>query len=182
MFKQTKDILTKHKVGRWTYGVPEIKYDNKGGNLEIGAFCSIACGVQILLGGNHRMDWVTTYPFYVYWDSARYIPSPSHSKGDVIIKNDVWIGENVTILSGVTIGNGAVIGTSAVVAKNVPDYSVVVGNPAKVIRKRFDEETIERLLRIRWWNWSDQKIEEFLPLMLDSDISKFLTAAESSKE
>ena len=97
------------------------------------------------------------------------------------VKNDVWIGENATILSGVTIGNGAVIGTSAVVAKNVPDYSVVVGNPAKVIRKRFDEETIERLLRISWWNWSDQKIETFLPLMLDTDISKFLIAVENSQ-
>lgn len=182
MLKLTKDIIPQCKIGKWTYGVPHIKYDNKGGNLEIGSFCSIAGGVQILLGGNHKMDWVTTYPFYVYWDSAKYIPSPSHSKGDVIIKNDVWIGENVTILSGVTIGNGAVIGTSAVVAKNVPDYSVVVGNPARVIKQRFDDETVERLLRIRWWNWSDQKIEKFLLLMLDSDISKFLTAAESSKE
>ena len=80
MLKLTQDILPQYKIGKWTYGVPQIKYDNKGGNLEIGSFCSIAGGVQILLGGNHRMDWVTTYPFYVYWNSAKYISSPSHSK------------------------------------------------------------------------------------------------------
>ena len=181
MLQQTKDVLTQWKVGKWTYGIPEIKYDHKGGNLEIGAFCSIAGGVQILLGGNHRLDWVTTYPFYVYWESARFMPSPPHSKGDVIIKNDVWIGENTTILSGVTIGNGAVIGTSSVVAKSVPDYAIVIGNPARVIRKRFDDKTVERLLLIKWWEWDDTRIDRFLPLMLRHNIEAFLDAAEQPR-
>ena len=147
--------------------------------LKIGSFCSIAGGVQIFLGGNHRTDWVTTYPFYVYWPSAHHIPSPPHSKGDVIIENDVWIGENSIVLSGISICNGAVIGANSVVAKDIPPYSIAVGNPAKIIKKRFDDNTIQRLLRIKWWNWDDHQIKQFLPIMLSQDIHKFLAEAEN---
>lgn len=179
MLKPTKDIFPEYEIGKWTYGVPEIKYDYKGSKLKIGSFCSIAGGVQIFLGGNHQTEWVTTYPFYVYWQSAQHIPSPPHSKGDVIISNDVWIGENVTILSGVSIGNGAVIGANTVVTKNIDDYAIAVGNPARIIKKRFDENIIERLLKIQWWDWNDQIIEKFLPVMLSQDIQKFLALAEN---
>ena len=102
------------------------------------------------------------------------------TKGDVVIGNDVWIGYRAIILSGVTIGDGAVIAAGAVVTKDVPAYGIVGGNPAKLIKKRFDDETIPRLLKIAWWNWDDAKIEKFLPLLLNQEITAFILEAEKS--
>ena len=172
--------LSKYKIGRYTYGIPKIIAYNKysqTGSLTIGSFTSISTGVTILLGGNHRLDWVTTYPFGVFWKNylGKYIPGPSAiTKGDVIIGNDVWIGMNVTILSGVTIGNGVVIGAQSVISKDVPPYAIVVGNPGRVVRYRFDPATIKELLKISWWDWEEEKIKKYLPLLLNNNIQDFV--------
>jgi chloramphenicol O-acetyltransferase type B len=169
-------------IGRGTYGKPLIRSWQEGPTLKIGAFCSIAERVQIFIGGEHRTDWTTTYPFSVFWSSARHIQGHPRIRGDVSIGNDVWIGSGAMIMSGVTIGDGAVVGAGAVVSKDVPAYAVVVGNPASVARMRFPEDVVQRLLAVQWWEWSDDKIEEYLPLMLSSDVEAFLDAAESETE
>lgn len=143
-------------VGRYTYGVKNLTINQwgEGAKLEIGAFCSIASGT-ILLGGNHRTDWITTFPFgHIFADElgGQDIVGHPATRGDVIIGNDVWIGQHVTILSGVTVGTGAVIGANAVVTKDVGPYEIVGGNPAKLLRKRFSDDIVERLLKLKWWD------------------------------
>lgn len=165
-------------IGRATYGNPEIHNLGEGSIIKIGSFCSIADGVNILLGGEHRPDWVTTYPFNVLWESGNQIKGHPKTKGDVTIGNDVWIGMDAIILSGVTIGDGSVIGLRSIVTKDVPPYSIVAGNPAKVVKKRFTEDIIERLLDIKWWDWEDKRIEKALPLLLNTDIENFVSAAD----
>ncbi|MGN6258492.1 MAG: CatB-related O-acetyltransferase [Solirubrobacterales bacterium] len=169
------------KVGRHTYGHEQIAVRTWGesAELSIGSFCSIADRVMIFLGGNHRTDWVTTYPFPAFaeqWPGASGIEGEHSTKGDVVIGNDVWIGSNATILSGVTIGDGAVIGANSCVAADVAPYAVVAGNPARQIRLRFDPETIEKLLAIRWWEWSDELIEANVRRLCSGDVDGFLTA------
>jgi acetyltransferase-like isoleucine patch superfamily enzyme len=168
------------KVGDYTYGQENIQvYDfGEGAELSIGKFCSIAANVQVFLGGNHRTDFMTTYPFgHIHQDVFPH-SGAGHpaTKGDVVIKNDVWIGRNVVIMSGVTIGNGAVIGANAVVAKDVPAYSIAVGNPAKVIKTR-NEAIVDVLEEVAWWDWSVDKINQFLPLLCQHDPIEFLNAA-----
>jgi acetyltransferase-like isoleucine patch superfamily enzyme len=172
-----------YEFGRETYDSDlRVSFRKKGGKLKIGAFCSIASGVKILLGGEHHFEWVTTYPFYVQWPAAMHIVNdPLKTKGNVEIGNDVWIGRDVLILSGIKIGDGAVIGARAVVASDVAPYAIAVGNPAKTIRKRFDDKTIQRLLNLKWWNWDDSRITNALPMMLNDDINAFLDAAEQNK-
>lgn len=146
----------KYKIGKYTYGAPEIFPFGLNNKFEIGKFCSIADKVKIFLGGNHTVNSPTTYILnYLFKGDME----ESLSKGDVIIGNDVWIGYGALILSGVKIGDGAVIGAHAVVAKNVEPYSIVVGNPAREVRKRFDDKTIKKLLEIRWWDWPIGKIK-----------------------
>ncbi len=163
----TKDIFKKKKfkIGEYTYGAPLILFENEDSNLFIGKFCSIANGVTIFLGGNHRIDWVTTYPFNKlpeYFPEARGIVGHPATKGDVRIGNDVWIGRGVIIMSGVTIGDGAVIAAGSVVSKNIGDYELWGGNPAKFIKKRFSDTEIENFKRIRWWDWEITKIKKYL--------------------
>lgn len=158
----TKDIFRSKKyiIGEYTYGEPNVYFDNEA-NLFIGKFCSLSQNIKIFLGGNHRMDWITTYPFNALneeFPEARKIIGHPSTKGDVIIGNDVWIGYGVFILSGVTIGNGAVIGANSVVSKNIGAYEVWAGNPAKFIKKRFDDVTINNFENIQWWNWDIDKI------------------------
>jgi acetyltransferase-like isoleucine patch superfamily enzyme len=160
-------------VGRGTYadGEPTILHWGEAATLKVGAFCSIATGVTIFLGGNHRCDWITTYPFPVLRESAKAITGHPATKGDVIIGHDVWIGANATIMSGVRINNGAVIGACAVVTKDVPAYVIVAGNPAKVIRSRFTETEVETLQRLAWWDWPDSQIDEAMQFLLNGDVS-----------
>lgn len=131
--------------------------------LKIGKFCSIACGTKFLFNSaNHELDSLSTYPFPLFFEEwnleKEKVTDAWDNRGDIVIGNDVWIGYEAVILSGVTIGDGAIIGTRAVVTKDVPPYTIVGGVPAKPIRKRFDEKVIEELLKIKWWDWTEEKI------------------------
>lgn len=135
-------------IGRHSYGNLTI-HDFGDGKITIGDYCSIATEVAILLGGEHRSDWITTYPFTVLWPEAHHINGHPASKGEVTIGNDVWIGYRAIILSGVTIGDGAVIGAGSVVASDIPDYAIAAGNPCKVIRMRFAQEEVSFLKQLK---------------------------------
>lgn len=136
--------------------------------LVIGKFCSVACGAKFLFNSaNHAMGSLSTYPFPLFFEEwglekAR-VAEAWDNKGDIVIGNDVWIGYEAVILAGVTVGDGAVIGTRAVVTKDVPPYTIVGGVPARPIRRRFPEETIGELLRLRWWDWPPERIAQNLP-------------------
>ena len=163
------------EIGRYTYGRPLVMWGNEA-RLKVGSFCSIGDGTDILLGGNHRLDWVSTYPFPTKSDFAEvaWRADFSSTKGDVTIGNDVWIGQNVIILSGVTIGDGAAIGAGSLVAKSIPPYAVAAGNPARVIRRRFPEEQIASLLEIAWWDWPLDRIKKALPLIMSDDVGRLI--------
>ena len=131
--------------------------------LQIGKFCSIACGAKFLFNSaNHTLSSLSTYPFPLFFEEwgleKKDVTNAWDNKGDIVIGNDVWIGYEAVVLAGVTIGDGAIIGTRAVVTKNVPPYTIVGGVPAKPIKKRFSEEAISALLEIQWWNWSKERI------------------------
>lgn len=133
--------------------------------LVIGKFCSIACKAKFIFNSaNHRINSLSTYPFPLFFEEwkldKKNVTQSWDNKGDIVIGNDVWIGYDAVILAGVTIGDGAIIGTRAVVTKDVPPYTVVGGVPAKFIRKRFDDETIIKLLRLKWWDWREEKIKD----------------------
>jgi len=175
-FTKNNPEFLQYNIGDYTYGKPKILSWDKDTLLKIGRYCSIAEGVVILLGGEHHADWATTYPLNAVFqltEGQHYSP-PHKSKGDIIIGNDVWIGYQSLILSGVNIGNGAIIGARSVVTKDVPAYSVVGGNPAKHIKWRFEQNMIERLQQIAWWDWNDEKVLKALPYLLSSDIQVFL--------
>jgi len=167
------------EVGRHTYGHEQISVRHWGepAELSIGSFCSVADRVVVFLGGNHRVDWVTTYPFPEFaerWPGAAGLTGHPSTNGDVRIGNDVWIGSNVTIMSGVKIGDGAAIAADSTVTRDVEPYAIVGGNPARLLRHRFDPETVERLLAVAWWEWSDERIEENLELLCSPEIGRFL--------
>lgn len=172
-------LSNKVEIGEFTYGTPLIHSWGVDSNLKIGKFCSIADQVSILLGGNHHIDRISTYPFNVFLLKHLHLDPGDGSKGDVIIGNDVWIGLGVTIMSGVKIGDGAVIGAKTVVSKDVPPYAVVVGNPGRVVKYRFDDETIEKLLKIKWWNWSPEQIDKAAKYLLTTNMSEFLDFCKS---
>ncbi len=139
--------------------------------LRVGSFCSIADAVRVLLGRNHRQDWITTYPFgHVRKDvfplgSVYGRTGHPASRGDVVVGNDCWIGHGALLLSGGRLSDGAVLGARSVLAGPTEPYGVYVGNPAKLVRKRFSDTVIEELLRIRWWEWPDDLINEAVPLL-----------------
>lgn len=143
------------------YHYPECNNDR----LIIGKFCSIACGAKFIFNAaNHKLNALTTYPFPIFFEEwglsydVKDIATAWDNKGDIVIGNDVWIGYEAIIMPGVTIGDGAIIGTRAVVTKDVPPYTIVGGVPAKVIRRRFDDDTVKRLQNLRWWDWEEEKI------------------------
>ena len=155
-------------------------YEGVPGKLIIGKFCQIAHGVQFLTSAaNHQYDGFSTYPFATFnqeW-SKSYTPNYPFS-GDNIVGNDVWIGHNATIMPGVKVGSGVIVGACSVVTKNVPDYCVVAGNPAKIIRKRFNEETIATLLKIQWWNWPDEMIFSNIQYIVNNNLEKLIEIDE----
>jgi acetyltransferase-like isoleucine patch superfamily enzyme len=171
----TKDLLgNQYQIGDHTYGKPRVMSWGEGTSLTIGKYCSIGTNVVIFLGSEHRIDWISTYPFPFLWAEARSITGHPSTKGNVVIGNDVWIGFGCTILSGVTIGDGAAIGACSVVTRDVPSYAIATGNPAQVVRYRFDDETIQKLLQIKWWTWPDEKVAENIHLICSDSIGAFI--------
>lgn len=138
--------------------------------LIIGKFCSIADGTIFMMAGNqgHRHDWVSSFPFF--YQGFENAPDGFEKKGDTVIGNDVWIGANAIIMPGITVGDGAMIATGAIVTRNVAAYTVVGGNPAKVLKKRFADDEIEMLLKLKWWDWSIEKIKENMNLLCSGKI------------
>jgi acetyltransferase-like isoleucine patch superfamily enzyme len=162
------------KIGDHTYGRPTV-LEKSMAKLNIGKFCSIAANVTVVLG-NHRTDGVTTYPFATmkkFWPAMSSVDFNDHvTKGDVNIGNDVWIGCGATILSGIKIGDGVVVAANSMVTKDLPDYSICGGNPARIIRYRHSPESISALLGIRWWEWSDSIVNERSPDIM-GDVDRF---------
>ena len=157
-------------VGRFTYGFENLTISqwNEGAALRIGSFCSLANNINIFLGGNHRTDWITTFPFgHIYQDELGGLDIVGHpsTKGDVVIGNDVWIGAGATIMSGIQIGDGAVVSANACVVKDVAPYHIVGGNPAKSIKQRFEDDIVEILLRLKWWDLSLENIKSITQIL-----------------
>ncbi|MCT4710544.1 Vat family streptogramin A O-acetyltransferase [Enterobacteriaceae bacterium H11S18] len=150
-----------------------------GDRLVIGKFCAIAKGVQFIMNGaNHKLSGFSTFPFYIFgngWEKAMPKPEDLPYKGDTIIGNDVWIGYKALIMPGVKIGNGAIISSLAVVTTDVPAYTIVGGNSAKVIKSRFSDEIVIELEKLAWWDWSVEKITKHLPAIMSNDINTLLT-------
>lgn len=155
-------------VGRFTYGTEHlsVRQWGEGAGLSIGSFCSISSAVTVFLGGNHRTDWVTTFPFgHIYEDQLGGTGIEGHpaTAGDVVVGHDVWIGHGVTLMSGVTVGDGAVLAANANVVKDVAPYEIVGGNPAKHVKDRFAPEIRDLLLRLQWWDWPLETIRARVP-------------------
>ncbi len=169
-------------VGEFTYFSDEDfeshvthHYDFNGDKLIIGKFCQIAAGVNFIMNGaNHQMNAVSTFPFYIFNGWRQEVPPISEMplKGDTVVGNDVWIGQNATILPGVNIGDGAIIGANSTVGSAVEPYAIVAGNPARFIRKRFDDELIEVLEEVKWWDLPAEEINELIPILSCSDLEK----------
>ena len=150
-------------------------YDFLGDRLVIGKFCQIAAGVNFVMNGaNHQMNAASTYPFYIMqgWNQPAPPMSDLPFRGDTVVGNDVWIGQNATILPGAHIGDGAIIGMNSVVGGDVPPYAVVAGNPARVIRMRFDDGLIRLLLKLKWWDRRAEEIDALIPLLTCGDLEK----------
>jgi acetyltransferase-like isoleucine patch superfamily enzyme len=165
-------------VGEHTYGAPVLRYWASPGTYRFycGKYCSIADRVEIFLGGYHRPEWVSSYPFPAFpaWSEAAHTRSHTVGRGDVRVGNDVWLSSQCTIMAGVTVGDGAVIAARAVVTKDVPPYAIVAGNPGRIVKHRFDEATVAALLRIQWWDWPDERVRENLDLLLSGDLAAFI--------
>jgi len=160
------------RESRFNYGTMRVIQTGEGAEAKIGSFCSIAEGGRIMLGGHHRMDYATTFPFGIQYPetfgNGGYVCV--QNRGNVVIGNDVWIGDNVVIMAGVTVGDGAVLGCNAIVTKDVEPYSIVAGNPAKFIRYRFSPEVIEQLLDIAWWHLPVDIIKLLVPYLMSPDV------------
>lgn len=175
------------EIGRYTYyDDPEgpgaflrnvlYHFEFTGDRLRIGSFCAIATGAKFIMNGaNHRMDGVSAYPFVVFHESWRGLFEGEMSfptRGDTVVGNDVWLGYDCLVLPGVKIGDGAVVGARAVVTGDVPPYAVVAGNPARVVRTRFDEGAVKRLLALRWWDWEIERITRAIPALSRGNVEE----------
>ena len=153
-----------------------------GDKLIIGKFCQIAAGVEFVMNGaNHQMNAVSTFPFYTLegWNMDPPETEDLQLRGDTVIGNDVWIGQNATILPGVKIGNGAIIGANSVVGSDVEAYTIVAGNPARIIRKRFDDDLIKLMLEWKWWDYSIDEIDGFIPILTNSNLDEVKSKIKS---
>ena len=167
-----------YEMGHGSYGIPLVHDWKEGSTLKIGSFCSIAEDVNIFLGGHHRTDWITTFPFPAFCKPASYIEDYAFSRGDVVIGNDVWLCTNAVILSGVNIGHGAVVAAGAVVTKDVEPYSIVAGNPARCVRYRFEKTERQKLLNLAWWDWPEEMLFKAIPLLCSGDIEGIVKYAQ----
>ncbi len=175
-FAPTRDIFPKRKIGDHTYGGIDLIDSGSDDDLEIGKFTSIAGDVAIICG-NHNYNFVSNYPFKSIWNMFwRQLDDVDDHiyNAKTVIGNDVWIGRSAIISGGITIGDGAIVAANAVVTKDVPPYAIVGGNPAKILRYRFSDEIIEGLLKIKWWEWSDEKVNANLHLIMSEDIETFI--------
>lgn len=167
------------QIGDYTYqwqGLLIDIYEGSEAHVVIGKYCSISKNVRIITGGIHPTNWVSTYPLRKQFSfPGKHTDGIPYTKGDIVIGNDVWIGTGATILSGVKIGDGAVIATCAVVTKDIPDYAIAGGVPARVIKYRFSNEQINRLKKIQWWNWEKERIMKNIELLSSSNIKEFIS-------
>jgi acetyltransferase-like isoleucine patch superfamily enzyme len=169
------------EIGCGTYasGPPLIRPHHPNNRIVIGKFCSLAYDVSIFSGGNHPLDFATTYPLKLYFEIDKFsdwTTDCGDGSATTRIGNDVWIGHGACVLSGANIGDGAVIGARAVVRGDVPSYAIVLGNPAQVIRYRFDQVTISKLLALKWWDWPLDKIKEFAKDISSNNVQNLLAA------
>ena len=170
-------------IGAYSYGRPKVRFARAGRRLTIGRYCSIADHVEIMLGGDHRLGWVSTYPFAAMcglWPGAQAPADYQSSRGDVTIGSDVWLGSGCLILSGVTIGHGAVVAARAVVTRDVPPYAVVAGNPARVVRHRFDADTVADLLDTAWWERDPCTVSALVPLLQSGRVAELVAEMTSA--
>jgi virginiamycin A acetyltransferase len=169
-----------HPLRDWAFALAPYLYDFSPERLVIGRFCQIAHGVQfITASANHRHDGFSSFPFAIFDGPSADRPSLPGPGPDTVIGNDVWLGSGATVLPGARIGDGAIVGACAVVSGEVPPYSVVAGNPARVLRRRFDDATIERLCAIRWWDWPIDRILSHEAAICGADLALLESAAES---
>jgi acetyltransferase-like isoleucine patch superfamily enzyme len=175
------------RAGRYSYGCPEVQFrpvENGRTQLRIGAFASIGRGCVINLGsfGRHTVDFVSTYPLAMVLGQPprRDRSAVEDGKMSVEIGADVWLGESSLVFAGVTIGHGAVVGARSIVTRDVPPYAIVAGSPARLVRARFAPEIAERLLRLAWWDWPDEKIRDNLEAFFRRDVASSLEALEAA--
>jgi lipopolysaccharide transport system ATP-binding protein len=173
--------LKNYKIGEYSYGSPTILAWTNKYSVIIGKFCSINSNVTIIVDGNHRVDWISTYPFGNLIGEIPKNPGHPAGKGDILIGNDVWIGLNVIILPGVKIGDGAVVGAGSVVTRIVQDYEIVAGNPIKHIRYRFTTEEIDILKSIKWWDWPKDMIIKYADLLQSNKIKELEKISDKLK-
>ncbi len=163
-------------MGNMSYYAPNVvKYKGDTGRVIIGNFASVAPDADFYVGGLHRVEWVSLYGLRAMLElPGAYEDGFTHGRGDIVVGSDTWITNGCTVMSGVTIGDGAVVGTKAVVAKDVRPYAIVVGNPAKEIGRRFSDEQVEALLRIKWWDWPTELVKERVDALSSPDIDAFV--------
>ena len=169
------------------YHHPEVYHDK----ITIGKYCSLACGATfVCVGGCHSTKSLSSYPFGLasgYWDGidkyccVEALFDIEKKGGPTVVGNDVWLGYQCLIMPGVTIGDGAIVGSRSVVTKDVEPYTVVAGSPARVIKKRFDDETIAKLLELKWWNLPDEEVEKLLPDLIEGNVEAFLEKGFAAK-
>lgn len=176
-----REDLRQYDIGRYSWGHLTVSSRSPGTVLKVGQFCSFAYGAHVILGGEHRSDFVSTYRFPAYppfSETHQHLAEDtSVSKGAVVIGNDVWLGHQTLVLSGVTIGDGAIIGAGSVVRHDIPPYAVVAGNPARVAGFRFSPEEIEALLELRWWDWPLELISSHLDQLMSDDVAALVSVA-----
>ncbi|MHB1454297.1 MAG: Vat family streptogramin A O-acetyltransferase [Saccharofermentanales bacterium] len=187
-----KNVITRPNiiVGDYTYyddinGADQFEkhvtyhYDFYGDKLIIGKFCAIAHGIEFVMNGaNHRMNSATTYPFSLMgggWEKSTPSLGDLPFKGDTVVGNDVWIGQNVTVLPGIHIGDGAIVAANTIVTKDIPAYHIAGGNPARIIKKRFEDDLISHLLDLKWWDWPVRRIFDNLDILCSGDLSKIMS-------
>jgi chloramphenicol O-acetyltransferase type B len=177
-FAETNDLIAKGLlvIGRHSYGSPKVwMYRGSECKVIIGNFGSIGPGVQFIAGGIHPPSWVSTYPFRIKWKmNGAYDDGMPETRGDIIIGSDVWLGTDVVVLSGLNIGHGAIVATRSVVTHSIPPYAIVAGSPARIVKYRFDADIVDRLIKIAWWEWDDEKIHEAVPLLSSGNMDQFL--------
>jgi acetyltransferase-like isoleucine patch superfamily enzyme len=163
-------------LGTMSYYAPNVvKYTGDSGRVIIGNFASVAPDADFYVGGLHRTEWVSQYGLRAMLDlPGAHEDGFTHGRGDIVVGSDTWVTNGCTVMSGVTIGDGAVVGTKAVVAKDVRPYAIVVGNPAREIRRRFSDEQVDALLRIKWWDWPTAKVKQHIELICSPDIDAFI--------